>query len=113
MGLPWENACCVSFHARPGDKMSNGEIFHSVRKAQALLERRRKLHNTKRPHGALGYHPPARETTVPMERKPVILQHSNWTFRVGPTMATEPQEPGVVHFAYEDHRICPAVHSHV
>ena len=65
MGLPWENACCVSFHARPGDKMSNGEIFHSVRKAVALIERRRKLHNTKRPHSALGYHPPAPETIAP------------------------------------------------
>ncbi|WP_082024802.1 integrase core domain-containing protein [Mameliella alba] len=112
-GLPWENLCCASFNARSGEKMFSGGLFCSPSQALAPIERRRKHRNTKRPHGALGYHPPVPETIVPMDRRPVILQHSNWTFRMGPIMAIEPQEPGVVHFAYEDHRICPAVHSHV
>ena len=32
----------------------------------------RKHYNTKRPHSALGYRPPAPETIVPMDQKPVM-----------------------------------------
>lgn len=103
----------MSFNARSGEKVFSGGLFCSPSQALVPIVRRRKHHNTERPHGALGYDSPAPETIVPMERKPVILQHTNWTFRVGPIMAIEPQEAVVVRFVYEDHRICPAVHSHV
>ena len=48
-----------SFNARFRDEFLNGEIFYSLRKAQILIEERRKHYNTKRPHSALGYRHPA------------------------------------------------------
>ena len=47
--------------------LRNGEIFYSLREAQILIEEWRKHYNTKRPHSALGYRPPAPETIIPME----------------------------------------------
>ncbi|MEO3480731.1 integrase core domain-containing protein, partial [Phaeobacter sp. CAU 1743] len=37
-----------------------------------LIEEWRKHYNTKRPHSALGYRPPAPETIVQMDRRPVM-----------------------------------------
>jgi transposase InsO family protein len=45
----------------------NGEIFYSLREAQAVIEQRRTEYNTGRPHSALGYRPPAPETFRPPE----------------------------------------------
>ncbi|TKW62511.1 MAG: transposase, partial [Paracoccus denitrificans] len=50
----------------------NGEVFYSLREAQILIEEWRKHYNTKRPHSALGYRPPAPETIVAMDRAPVM-----------------------------------------
>ncbi|WP_106610590.1 IS3 family transposase [Shimia abyssi] len=72
-GSPWENGYCESFNARFRDELLNGEIFYSLREAQILIEQWRKHYNTKRPHSALGYRPPAPETIVPME--PRLLMH--------------------------------------
>ncbi|MFY0624354.1 MAG: IS3 family transposase, partial [Pelagimonas sp.] len=58
-GSPWENGYCESFNARFRDEFLNGEIFYSLREAQILIEEWRKHYNTKRPHSALGYRPPA------------------------------------------------------
>jgi transposase InsO family protein len=71
-GSPWENGYIESFNARFRDELLNGEIFYSLREAQILIEQWRRHYNTKRPHSALGYRPPAPETIVPMEQRPVM-----------------------------------------
>jgi len=64
--------CFESFNARFRDEFLNGEIFYSLREAQILIEEWRKHYNTKRPHSALGYRPPAPETIVQMDQRPVM-----------------------------------------
>ncbi|MEZ5826289.1 MAG: IS3 family transposase [Geminicoccaceae bacterium] len=71
-GSPWENGYCESFNARFRDELLNGEVFYSLREAKILIEQWRKHYNTKRPHSALGYRPPAPETIVPMDPRPVM-----------------------------------------
>ncbi|MEQ9696156.1 IS3 family transposase [Shimia sp. SDUM112013] len=71
-GSPWENGYCESFNARLRDELLNGEVFYSLREAQILIEQWRKHYNTKRPHSALGYRPPAPETIIPMEPRPIM-----------------------------------------
>ncbi len=82
-GSPWENGYCESFNARLRDELLNVEVFYSLREAQILIEEWRKHDNTKRPHSALGYRPPAQETIVPMEPRPIMHSQSNWTTQVG------------------------------
>ena len=50
----------------------DGEIFYSLREAQTLTELWRRHDNTKRPHSALGYRPPAPETIISMEPGPAL-----------------------------------------
>ena len=69
-GSPWENGYIESFNARFRDELLNGEIFYSLREAQIVIEQWRKHYNTKRPHSAIGYRPPALESTVQMNQKP-------------------------------------------
>ncbi len=71
-GSPWENGYCESFNARLRDELLNGEIFYTLKEAQIIIEEWRKHYNTKRPHSALGYRPPAPETIVPMATRPVM-----------------------------------------
>ncbi|WP_171230819.1 IS3 family transposase, partial [Ruegeria sp. HKCCA4008] len=71
-GSPWENGYCESFNGRFRDELLNGEIFYSLREAQILIEQWRKHYNTKRPHSALGYRPPAPETIIPMDHRPMM-----------------------------------------
>lgn len=71
-GSPWENGYCESFNGRMRDELLNGEIFFSLREAQIIIERWRNHYNTKRPHSALGYRPPAPEAIVPMDRRPIM-----------------------------------------
>jgi len=71
-GSPWENGYCESFNGRMRDELLNGEIFNSLREAQIIIEEWRKHYNTKRPHSALGYRPPAPETIVQMDQRPVM-----------------------------------------
>ncbi len=75
-GSPWENGDAESFNARFRDGLLDGEIFHSLREAQIIIENRRRLYNTKRPHSARGSRPPASETIIPMDQRPVMHQHS-------------------------------------
>jgi len=37
----------------------DGEILYSLKEARIVIEQWRKRYNTKRPHSALGYRPPA------------------------------------------------------
>ena len=39
---PWDNGYCESFNARFRDELLNGEVFHSLREAQILIERWRR-----------------------------------------------------------------------
>ncbi|WP_297775803.1 IS3 family transposase [uncultured Roseovarius sp.] len=71
-GSPWENGYCESFNARFRDELLNGEIFHSLREAQILIERWRCHYNTVRPHSALGYRPPAPKSIVPIDQRPTM-----------------------------------------
>ena len=71
-GSPWENGYCESFNARFRDELLNGEIFYSLKEAQVVIEEWRKHYNTKRPHSALGYRPPAPEVVVPIDLKPTM-----------------------------------------
>ncbi|NOE32145.1 transposase [Ruegeria sp. HKCCD7318] len=43
-----------------------------MREAQILIEQRRKHYNTMRPRSALGYRPPAPETFIWVELRPII-----------------------------------------
>ena len=58
-GSPWENGYCESFNGKLRDECLNGEIFCSLKEAQIIIESWRNHYNTKRPHSALGYRPPA------------------------------------------------------
>ncbi|MEL7087507.1 MAG: IS3 family transposase [Planctomycetota bacterium] len=71
-GSPWENGYCESFNGRMRDELLNGEIFYSLREAQIIIEEWRRHYNTKRPHSALGYRPPAPETIVQMDLSPIM-----------------------------------------
>ena len=64
-GSPWENGYIESFNGKLRDELLNGEIFYSLREAKVLIERWRRHYNTRRPHSALGYRPPAPEATLP------------------------------------------------
>jgi len=68
-GSPWENGYCESFNGRMRDELLNGEIFYTLKEAQVVIEHWRKHYNTRRPHSALGYRPPAPEVTLPSEMK--------------------------------------------
>jgi transposase InsO family protein len=61
-----ENGYCESFNRKLRDELLNGEIFYSLRKAQAVIEHWRIHYNTRRPHSALGYRPPAPITIAPL-----------------------------------------------
>ncbi|AXI41390.1 IS3 family transposase [Sulfitobacter sp. SK011] len=71
-GSPWENGYCESFNGRMRDELLNGETFYSPREAQIIIESWRRNYNTKRPHSALGYRPPAPEAIVPMGQRPIM-----------------------------------------
>ena len=60
-GSPWENGYVESFNARFRDELLDGEIFYSLREAQVIIESWRRHYNTVRPHGSIGYKPPAPE----------------------------------------------------
>ncbi|KLK92599.1 integrase [Microvirga vignae] len=64
-GSPWENGFIESFNARLRDELLDGEIFYSLKEAKIVIESWRRHYNALRPHGPLGYKPPAPEVFVP------------------------------------------------
>jgi len=58
-GSPWENGYNESFNGKLRDECLNGEIFYSVKEAQVVIVQWRHHYNTRRPHSALDYRPPA------------------------------------------------------
>ncbi len=63
-GSPWENGYCESFNGKLRNELLDGDIFYTLREAQVIIEQWRWHYNRIRPHSALGYRPPAPETTV-------------------------------------------------
>ena len=63
-GSPWENGYCESFNGKLRDECLNGEIFYSLKEAHVVIEHWRE-YNTRRPHRALGYSPPAPAAFAP------------------------------------------------
>jgi len=63
-GSPWENGYNESFNGKLRDELLNVEIFYTLKEAQVLIGRWRQHYNSKRPHSALGYRPPAPETIL-------------------------------------------------
>jgi putative transposase len=72
LGEWMENGYYESFNGRFRDELLNEESFYSLREAQIIIEEWRKHYNTKRPHSALGYRPPAPETIINMDQKPIM-----------------------------------------
>jgi putative transposase len=66
LGSPWENGYCESFNGKLRDECLNGEIFYSLKEAQIVIEKWRVEYNTRRPHSALGYRPPAPAAYSPL-----------------------------------------------
>jgi transposase InsO family protein len=64
------NGYCESFNGKLRDELLNGDIFYSPREAQVVIKQWRTHYNTKRPHSALGYRPPAPVAVTP---KPIPL----------------------------------------
>jgi putative transposase len=64
-GSPWENGFIESFNARLRDELLDGEIFHSLREAEVVIESWRRHYDAVRPHASLGYRAPAPEVVVP------------------------------------------------
>jgi len=64
-GSPWENGFIESFNARLRDELLDGELFYSLNEAKIVIESWRRHYNAVRPHGSLGYKPPAPEVFVP------------------------------------------------
>lgn len=64
-GSPWENGYCESFNGKLRDECLNGEIFYSLKEAQIVIEKWRVHYNTRRPHSALNYKPPAPAAVAP------------------------------------------------
>lgn len=58
-GSLWENGYCESFNGRLRDELLNGEVFYTLQEAKILIEEWRRECNEIRPHGSLGYRPPA------------------------------------------------------
>ena len=64
-GSPWENGYVESFNGRLRDELLAREQFDTLLEAKVLIERWRRHYNTVRPHGSLGYRPPAPESLQP------------------------------------------------
>ena len=58
-GSLWENGYNESFNGKLRDQLLNGEVFYSLKEATIIIEGWRIHYNTRRPHSALGYKPPA------------------------------------------------------
>ena len=84
-GSPWENGYIESFNARLRDELLNGEIFYTLKEAQVLIESWRCQYNAIRPHGSLGYRPPAPETIIMPSWPP-----GSATLRRPPSLAGKP-----------------------
>ena len=84
-GSPRENDYIESFNARLRDELLNGEIFYTLKEALVLIESWRRHYDAVRPHGSLGYRPPAPETIIVPSWSP-----GSATLRRSPSLAEKP-----------------------
>ena len=82
-GSPWENGYIESFNARLRDELLDGEIFYSLAEARIIIESWRRFYNTLRPHGSLGYKPPAPEVFIPAIRAGGCATPTGFAARAG------------------------------
>ena len=82
-GSPWENGYCESFNGKLRDELLNGELFYTLKEAEVIIEHWRNHYNTRRPHSALGYRPPAPEVVLPRK----LL--TNWNLADRPLRLTQ------------------------
>jgi putative transposase len=76
-GSPWENGYCESFNGRRlRDECLNRELFYSLKEAQIVIENWRLEYDTRRPHSALGYRPPAPVAIRPRENSTLDSVHA-------------------------------------
>ena len=75
-GSPWENGYVESFNGRLRDELLAREQFDTLLEAKVLIERWRRHYNTVRPHGSLGYRPPAPEAIQPLHFVPATPPRS-------------------------------------
>lgn len=66
-GSPWENGYIESFNGKLADELLEREVFDTLHEAKVLIERWRVQYNTIRPHGSLGYRPPAPEAWLALK----------------------------------------------
>ena len=64
-GSPWENGYNESFNGKFRDEFLNRELLDTLEEAKVLTEDWRWEYNHVRPHGALGYKPPAPVAVLP------------------------------------------------
>ena len=77
-GSSWENGYIESFNARLRDELLDGEIFYTLKEAQVLIESWRRHDNAVRPHGRLGYRPPAPDSILMPSWLPGSASHPAW-----------------------------------
>ena len=75
-GSPWETGYCESFNGRLRNELLAREQFDTLLEAKVLIERWRRHYNTVRPHGSLGYRPPAPDATQPLHFVPATPPRS-------------------------------------
>jgi transposase InsO family protein len=81
-GSPWENGYAESFHSRLRDEFLALEVFDSLVAARKLTQAWRDDYNNHRPHGSLGYVPPAEfaaRCAASVRATPSLQQHSGTT----------------------------------
>ena len=71
-GSPWQNGYCESFNARLRDILLNGEVLYTLKEAKIIIEQGGKHYNTKIPHSALGYRPPAPQSIIAMDQRLIM-----------------------------------------
>jgi putative transposase len=73
-GFSRTGAIGILVHLLPKTELLDGEIFYSLAEARIVIESWRRQHNAERPHGSLGYKPPAPEVFVPAFAMRAALQ---------------------------------------
>ena len=69
---PWENGYVERSNGWLRYGLLDQEMFYTLPEVQVLTEQYRHTYNRIRPHGTLGYRPPARETVQPPDLVPVM-----------------------------------------
>jgi|TARA_R110002126_G_scaffold190012_1_gene338105 putative transposase len=71
-GKPQQNAYVERYNRTVRNEWLGTHIFHTIEEVQNHATQWLWTCNTKRPHSALGYRPPAPEATIPVDQRPVM-----------------------------------------